>query len=411
MSLPITAVSALLGTRIVVDNLGPSGFAFFALVTTLPTLLPLNDLGTGAAIVGAASQESDVGNQDLRRTITASARVLTCMGCVGVLVGIVPALMGVWGTLLNSETQRSVEISVAVAFVLFGCSLPLNLGNSVLIALNRNHISLLVQTVGSLLTLGFIFLSGAVNAPSMVFIASGFVSQCLAGAACLLWAGRILGLPLIGLVLGCLGPRRAVTRIWHLAGPMAAINAALAVAFSTDRLVLIHVADPAAMAAYSAGSRLFTPALALASATGLPLWTVFARQRDTSGEPHARDVARLTVYFAIGGAVIGGGLILFGPAVASWMLHGQVAVGTGLMAAFAALLLVQSAAYPISMLLTDAAGLKFQAKRACVMAVLNLVLSIVLARHLGPSGPVIGSVIAVTTCLFLPNVRRVMSHA
>jgi hypothetical protein len=411
VSLPITTVSALVATRTVVDTLGPSGFAFFALVTTLPTLLPINDLGTGAAIVGATWQKSDGRNQDLRRTITASARLLSCMGCLGALAGIVPAFMGVWGTLLNSEAQHSVEISVAVAFVLFGCSLPLNLGNSVLIALNQNHISLLIQMVGSLLTLGFISISGAVHAPSMVFIASGFVSQCLVGLTCLLWAGRIIGLPLLGLVLGSLGPGRAVTRIWHLAGPMAVINASLAVAFSTDRLVLIHVADPAAVAAYSAGSRLFAPTLALASATGLPLWAVFARQRDTSGGPRARDVARLTVYFAIGGAVVGGGLILFGPAVASWMLHGQVTVGTGLMAAFAALLLVQSAAYPTSMLLTDAAGLKFQAKRAGVMAVLNLVLSIVLARHFGPSGPVIGSVIAVTTCLFLPNVWRVMSRA
>ena len=165
------------------------------------------------------------------------------MGCLGALAGIVPAFMGVWGTLLNSEAQHSVEISVAVAFVLFGCSLPLNLGNSVLIALNQNHISLLIQMVGSLLTLGFISISGAVHAPSMVFIASGFVSQCLVGLTCLLWAGRIIGLPLLGLVLGSLGPGRAVTRIWHLAGPMAVINASLAVAFSTDRLVLIHVAD------------------------------------------------------------------------------------------------------------------------------------------------------------------------
>ncbi|MFI2202781.1 lipopolysaccharide biosynthesis protein [Streptomyces sp. NPDC020192] len=398
-----------------VDALGPTGFAFFALVTTLPLLLPLNDLGTGAAIVEAMGKRSADDHRDLHGTIITSARLLSCAGILSALVGIVPACFGVWSTVLNSGAQRSGEVSVAVAFTLFGCSLPLNLGNSVLIALNRTHIALLFQMLGSVLTLGLVVLSGVVHAPSTAFIVSGFAAQCLVGAACLLWAGRILGLPLLGMVLGSLDTRHTPTRIWHLAGPMAVINAALAVAYSTDRLVLVHTVDSDAVAAYSAGARLFAPAVALASATGLPLWTVFARQRGTSGRPHARHVARhvarLTLYFAVGGAILGAGLIFFGPAVASWMLHGKVEVGTGLMAAFAALLLVQSASYPASMWLTDAAGLKYQAQRAGVMALVNLALSIVLARHLGASGPVIGSVVAVMTCLFLPNLRRSMSHA
>ncbi|MGW0206733.1 lipopolysaccharide biosynthesis protein [Streptomyces sp. NPDC003233] len=394
-----------------VDALGPTGFAFFALVTTLPLLLPLNDLGTGAAIVEAMGKGSANNRRDLHGTIITSARLLSCAGILSALLGIVPACFGVWSTVLNSGAQRSGEVSVAVAFTLFGCSLPLNLGNSVLIALNRTHTALLFQMLGSVLTLGFIVLSGVVHAPSAAFIVSGFAAQCLVGAACLLWAGRILGLPLLGMVLGSLDTRHTPTRIWHLAGPMAAINAALAVAYSTDRLVLVHTADSEAVAAYSAGARLFAPAVALASATGLPLWTVFARQRGASGRPDARHVSRLTLYFGIGGAILGAGLIFFGPAVASWMLHGKVEVGTGLMAAFAALLLVQSASYPASMWLTDAAGLKYQAQRAGVMALVNLALSIVLARHLGASGPVIGSVVAVMTCLFLPNLRRSMSHA
>jgi O-antigen/teichoic acid export membrane protein len=411
VSLPITAVSTLVATRTVVDSLGPSGFAFFALVTTLPLLLPLNDLGTGAAIVEAAGKGNRESYQGLRGTIVTSARLLTCMGILGALVGIIPACLGAWGTLLNSEVQRYVDFSVAVTFVLFGCSLPLNLGNSVLIASNRTHVSLLFQMLSNLLTLGFILLSGAAHAPSTAFIVSGFAAQCLVGAMCLLWAGRILGLPLLSMVLGSLGPRHTPTRIWHLAWPMAIINAALAVAYATDRLVLLHFANSDAVASYSAGARLFAPAVDLVSATGLPMWSIFARQRGTSNGPKARNVASLTLYFAVGGAIIGGGLILFGPAVASWMLHGKVEVSTGLMAAFAALLLVQSAAYPTSMWLTDGAGLKFQAKRSVVMALVNLGLSIELARHLGASGPVIGSVVAFTTCLFLPNFRRSMSHA
>jgi O-antigen/teichoic acid export membrane protein len=411
VTLPVAAVVMLAGTRTVVDSLGVTGFAFFALVTTLTAVLPLGDLGVGAAIMEATAQSHGRDREPLRCAIVSASRTLLCAGSLVAAVGIVPACFGAWAPLLGRVAQPGADAAVAVAFTLWGCSLPLSLGRSILIALNRTPLTILLQTTGSVFGLILLLTAAAAHSMPAAFVASGFLAQCAVGMACLLLAGRILDLPLLGLVFGGVRPRQATARIRHLAGPMAVINAATVISYATDRLVLSHLTDSATVAVYSAGAQLFTPAVGLVGVAGLPLWAHFARQRNAPDMPSRSDVARLTCWFAASGLVIGLGLVLVGPAVSSWMMHGRSHAGLGLMASFAALLFVQAAYYPAGMWLTDASGLRFQAVRASVMAAVNLALSIPLARLGGAPGPVLGSVAAFASVVFVPSLRRALSRA
>jgi O-antigen/teichoic acid export membrane protein len=409
LTLPVTAVTMLLTTRAVVDSIGVAGYALFALAVTLPAILPLGDLGVGAAIVEAMASSRE--REQLRRAITSGARTLLCAGALIACVGILPALGGWWAPMLGRTAQPGTDAAVAVTFSLFGCSLFLSLGKSLLVALNRTHMTLLFQGAGSVLALFLTLACVASHAPAAVLVAPGFLGQCLVGLVCLAWASRLLHMPVLGLVLGCWRQSRAGTRIRHLAGPMAVINAGSTIAYSTDRLVLSHTTDSAVVAAYSAGAQLFTPAMGLLSVAGLPLWVLFAHQRDTADQPGRRKLMALTAYFGLGGLVVGLGLILIGPTVGSWMMHDRTEVGTGLIAAFAALLVAQAVNYPASMWLTDATGLRFQAIRVSIMATANLALSIPLAHLLGAPGPVLASAIALIVAVLIPTLRRALSHA
>jgi O-antigen/teichoic acid export membrane protein len=411
VTMPVAAIVMLLGTRTVVDSLGVSGYALYALVTTLTAMLPLGDLGVGAAVVEAAVAGREGDREPLRRAVLSGARVLLLVGSLAAAVGVLPASFGLWGPMLGKAAQPGVDAAVCVAFALMGCSLPLQLGRSVLIAVNRAPLALLLQAGGGALGLVLLLGAAALRAAPVVFVASGFLAQCVMGVVALLLAGRITGLPLLGLVLGCARAGQPTVRIRHLAGPMAVINASTVVSYATDRLVLSHVTGPAAVAVYSAGAQLFTPAAGLVGVAGLPLWALFARQRRPADRPSRADLARLTRWFTTGGLLLGLALILLGPAVSSWMMHGRGRAGVVLMAAFAALVLVQAAYYPAGMWLTDAAGLRFQATRAAVMAVVNLAASIPLARLLGPAGPVIASVAAFSCVVFVPSFRRALSRA
>jgi O-antigen/teichoic acid export membrane protein len=410
-TLPVAALTALLGTRTVVDSLGVSGYALFALATTLPALLPLGDLGVGAAIVDAVARETEGDRELLRGAVTTGARTLMLAGGAIAAVGILPAFLHAWTPLLGHTAQPGTEAAVALAFTLFGCSLPLSLGKSLLVALGRTHVAVLLQGLGAVVTLLLLLAAAAAHARPALFVASGFLSQCAVGVASLLVVGRLADMPLLGLVLAGARPRHHRARIRHLAGPMAVISAGTAVAYSTDRLVLSHMSDSTTVALYSTGAQLFTAAAGLVGAAGLPLWTRFAHQRHSRSRGSRRDVVRLTGFFAGGGLTLALGFVLLGPTAGSWMVHDRVQPGRGLMTAFAALVFVQAVNYPASMWLTDAAGLRFQAVRVGVMAVVNLALSIPLAALLGASGPVIASVVAFTTIVLLPTLRRALSRA
>jgi O-antigen/teichoic acid export membrane protein len=284
--------------------------------------------------------------------------------------------------------------------------MPLGLGKSVLLAVNRNEVSFLLQGAGSVLQLALVLCAVGLDAPTSVCISAVFLSQSIVNAAGVVLASRYLGMPLLGMILCSVRGRASNggVPIAHLALPMTITTAAVAVAYSTDRLVLSHTADAMAVAGYSAGAQFFAPASSLLSAAGLPLWALFARRRRSYGAPR-RQLAWLTGYFAAGSLVLGIGIVVLGPLAGTWMMHEQISVGTELMVVFAVLLFVQAVACPANMWMTDAAGLRFKAITFSLMAVVNLALSIPLAR-LGPEGPVIGSVVSYAVLVLVPTLLR-----
>ncbi|MDQ1029177.1 O-antigen/teichoic acid export membrane protein [Streptomyces umbrinus] len=404
--LVLGGAATLLSARSVVDTLGIAGYALVALVSTLPSLLAVSELGVGAAVIDAFSSGD---REHMLRTITAGARTLLCAGSAIAVCGVLTAVSGAADALLASTSGPGAAPCIAVVSVLFGCSLPLSLGGSVLGGLGRYHFAVLLQGAGTLIALTVVLLGAAYDAPPAVFAASVLIGQCAAGAGSLLLAGRMLRMRLLRVVLFPLR-RFPGTRIIQLAGPMAVIKVTSAVAYGADRLVLSSVATPVAVAVYSAGAQLYAPASALIAAAALPLWRMFSRHRRTSPQAPRRQLLQLTAYFTAGGLAISVLLVTAGPTVASWMLHGRVAVGPGLMAAFSALVLSHAVNYPVAMWLSDPAGLRFQAVRAVLMAVVNLAASVPLAHFMGPTGPVFASAGAHFLCVTVPCHRRVFTR-
>jgi Na+-driven multidrug efflux pump len=124
-----------------------------------------------------------------------------------------------------------------------------------------------------------------------------------------------------------------------------------------------------------------------------------------------REYVCIVAVFALAGLCIGLLLVWFGPFVGDIASGGVIVIGRDLMVAFAVLILVQSIHFPGGMFLTDVSGLRAQAVMSAVMLLINLPLSVLLARSLGAVGPVLGSAIAMVVAVLVPTavlvVRRV----
>ncbi|NGN65085.1 hypothetical protein G5C51_14410 [Streptomyces sp. A7024] len=410
--LPIAGLAALLSARIVTDELGLAGYALFALITTLPALLPLGDLGAGAALLDAVAADdgSPRARAHTRGTLISGARMLNLAGAAVAATGLVLAGTGTHTWLLGTAATPSAGACVAVAGVLIGCTLPLGLGASALAAIDRYHVALLLQAAGSAAGFGLVVVAAGLDAHAAVYCAGPLAGQCAAGAAALALAARALGMPMLRTVAASVRPGQQGTRIMHLAGPMTVIYTTSALTYGTDRLVLGHTTSAAAVAVYSAGAQLYRPAAALLSSAALPLWGRYVQRRGAGGGTPRGELARLVAWFAGAALVVGGGLVACGPPVADWMLHGEAPVGPGLMAAFGLLILVHAVNHPVGMWLSDAPGLRFQARGAVAMTAVSLALSVPLAIALGPAGPVLASALAFAVCVAVPCHRRAFRH-
>ncbi|MFJ9865187.1 lipopolysaccharide biosynthesis protein [Streptomyces sp. NPDC101165] len=390
--------------------LGVSDYALFSLVVTLPVLLlPIGDLGIGAALIDAVegSKGSPGGREHIERTITSGARALTCTGVLIIIGALVVVATGAQSSLLGAASAPGAGASIATVAALMGCVVPLSLGYSALDALRRSHVSALLQAAGNVLALCLVLLFAALGSPVYCFVSAGFLGHCVAALIGLLMAGRALEMPLLRTVVTSLHPRQRVTRIVHLAGPKTVINVATAVAYGSDRLVLSHTAGPIAVAVYSAGAQLYTPAWALVNAGTVPLWNMFVRQRRDSDRVPKAELGRIMLWFGTGALLVGVGLVTLGPSVTRWMTHGGAGAGSALMAAFAALLLAHAVVSPVAMWLTQPAALRLLAGRYVRMAVVSLALSVPLAWLIGPAGPVVASVASHTVCVSIPCFRSV----
>ncbi|MEV6290598.1 hypothetical protein AB0M41_09250 [Streptomyces sp. NPDC051896] len=412
VALPVSGLAALLSVRTIVNELGVAGYALFAVVTTLPALLPIGDLGAGAAVIDAIASSDGSGTcrEHIQRTVVSGARALTWTGLFIAASSVLAVWSGAHTKILGTAAGTGAGACLITVGVLLACSLPLSLGASTLSAVGRFHVAQLLQAGGSVLGLAVILVAAALHAPAAMYCAAGPFGQCVGGATALLITGRQLRMPLLRTVALSLRPGLRTTRIIHLAGPMAVISATSALTYGTDRLVLGHVAGAVDVAVYSAGAQLYAPASSLIQAAGLSLWALFTRHRTTDDRSPKAELLRLTWRFTAAAVPIGALLVTAGPFVASWMMHGRVVVGGELMAAFATLILVHAVNYPVGMWLTDAASLHFQAVCTAVIAVLSLALSIPLAAALGPAGPVLASTAAYGSCVLAPCFRRVFRN-
>ena len=407
--LPLIAICGLISVRLQIGTLGVTAFAAIAILATLPALIPIGDLGLGAAVTNAiAADDGYEGPPRFLGVLVSSLRVLVSVGLVVAICSVTLGLTGIWSHLLGLNAVPGANPAAAIAFALFGLSMPLALGQRVLLGLGKNHVAIGFQGAAAVVALLLTVVGAFVELDLLWFASTAPAAVAISGAAS--W---VLGLRRLGVSAGSLlrlVANRSVRgdRVRHFAAPMAVVSLSLPIAYQSDRVVLSWVVDLAAVAVYSIGAQLYAPLLSLITSSGSSLWTVFARARTAGVAVERTQFLKIQAGFAVLGLVGAAGLILLGRPLGSLISGGEVLPPVGLLAAFGLLLVVFAIYYPAGMFLTDSGGLRLQAATSVAMALVNVALSIVLARCLGAPGPVLASAVAILVCMFVPTMREVL---
>jgi O-antigen/teichoic acid export membrane protein len=404
ITLPVTGLAGLVLTHEIIARRGSTVYAEVALIWSVALVLQFADLGTGAAVINVISRSEDPqSDAEVVDTLRAALRALVVSaGVLSVAALVVHQTIG-WDSLLRVRASpTAVNDGALIVFLLVAVALPLALWPRILLGYGYNPVVIVLSGLGGpiALLIGLVLLSAHARV-ALLASTIGLANLVVA----LLAVAFIYRRHLVRIreVTRHLWTRRAGAGVFASAAPMFVILVVQPAALQTDRIVLSWRSTQYAVATYSLAAQLYAPLLSVVTAAGAPLWPHFARMHDRSEITVRRALRAGSGVLGLGLLMVAG-LLALGVPISRLVGGHAVSPGWGVFIAFAGLLAVQTITVPFGMLLTDPAGLRFQAAFLAAMMVVNLGLSWMLSPSLGDAGPVLGSVIAVALCQLIPCV-------
>lgn len=414
--LPLTAVLGIISTRLIIENYGAAAYAQYGLLVGIGALLPFVDLGISAVIMKTVAESPDPARDEVvRRILITSVRLLFLSGLVVIAVSLIITFAGGWTPLLGGVVMPGYgPIAAALCLCAIGATLPFGIGQRILTGLGKNHVTIVLMGLQSpvVLIVLIVLIKTTVNAGPWLAVVPYAATMALSVVTTLVAARRIS--PQVRSAIRSAPRLRAVRggKVFHVAWPMLTQMIALPLAMQSDRIVLSHLTGSDDLASYNLASQMYNPIWQVASAAGLALWPIFARQR-TRNESSGTSPAQMAVAFGLGAAAVTTVISLVSPWVARIASAGEIQLDLPLILAFSVLMVFQSMKVPLGMYMTDVPGLRFQAYFVLLLVPVNLGLSLILTLRVGAAGPVIGSAVAVLLCQVITNwwyVRRKLKH-
>lgn len=404
VAIVLASGSGLVTTAIVTRHLDVAEFGWLSLIIAMPMLVPFADLGIGTAVTNLVAQASnEIGRARAMAAIRRSIVLLSVSSLLMLASMSVVTLCGWWPALLGIENgHNGVVASALVVGVAFASSLPVSVGDRVLLGLHRPATSnfILASRWVCILTGSAVV---AVSPQSGSILAYAVVhAVCLIGAALtsFLMAAKYLsshGWPKRG---SSAGFDRNLLR--SHAVPTLVGTVAFSLTYQSDRIVISHVLDAADLAIYSLAASFYAPAYSIVVAVGMSAWPAIASARASGdGEWSMRLIKIGTGLALLVGITGAGAFAVIGPAVGEVLANGRISTPSSLYGAFGILLALQL--FPQFAIggLMHPSGLRLQACCMVAVCVAGVPLSVMLASIWGAAGPVWASVI-VTGCLYSP---------
>ena len=382
---------------ITLPYLGPERFGMWMTINSLVALASFADLGMGLALMNTVAAAHGRGDtQGQRASFTNAIATSLVIACVlgAVFLGAEgfvswPQLLNVSGAGATGEARTSVLVIVAVFLV----GLPLGLANSVWNGLQRTYVPNLSVALGAAVgLLGVIFsVKLGFGVPALVAAVSGGPLLASAVTFALLHAFRADIRPRIDLL-----SKLEAARLVAAGMSFVLLQLAIAVATSSDPLVLTRVIGHQAVAQYWVVSRLYAVPFGISVALISVLWPAF-REAGSRGDHAWVSRAFMRVVGASIAVVVPFSVVavFVGPAVVSFITAGRIALDGSLFVAFGASTLAWTLANSLSVLLNSVAVVWPQVLSWGLMAVANISLGVALASRIGTSGVVWASAITV----------------
>lgn len=397
-------------TRITLPYLGNERYAIWVTLSSITALLAFADLGIGSGLINSVS---DANGRDDRasaqKSVSNAFLMLTALALLlgAILIIIYP--MVPWDHIYNVTSSLAKSEAAPVSAIFIACfliSMPLGVVQDALTGYQEVYIDnlwLIGARVSSLfgiiiavqLDAGLVWLVAALVGLPLIVIALEFIW--------FFWFRRSWLRP----TLRSADPK-IVWFLMRLGWMFFSLQIAGTLAYNIDNLVIAQVISPEAVTNYSIPSQLFKLSTVVISLVSLPLWPAYGEaiaRHDLHWVKRTFRLSLLLNFFS--SAAMSLVLVIAGKPLIHLWLGQTVTLDPVLMIALAVWTIIYNVSSALSMLFNAASVIRFQVIWATTMAVANLGLSVLLTRHYGTVGVVLGSIYSYAICIFPPYFWKV----
>lgn len=391
----IGLLTSLVSVPLTYRYLGAERYGIWMVLISIVAAMGFADLGIGNGLMNAISEAYGKDDRRLAREhLTSALALMLCIAAVLAVAGAVGYPYLPWMRLLNVKSPAAAGEGAKAFLVLYASfvlSIPLGVIGRAQAGLQKGYSSQIVSALGSILSLCAILIVISLHA-NLVWLVSALV---FAGLIAALFNGWILFRAHPWLLPSWrFYSATSAHKIFKLGIMFFVLQCSVALAFTSDNIVIDQVMGAAAVALYAVPQKLFGFVSSVVSMAINPLWPAY-------GEAIARgDVAWVrraffgSLWLVLAITVPACTLLVF---AGHWIL--RVAVGKSFQAPLSLLVVlgawsvVNSVSTVVGIMLNGAGILKQQMIVATVVSLTNLALSIYLTRRFGVIGVCLGSII------------------
>lgn len=406
LSRGIAFAGSLVTIPIALGHLGTDRFGLWIAIISLLVTLNFADLGIGNGLITTVADATARGDrEEVVHQVSSAAAVLLSISLGGAALFFLIDTQIDWGVLLNATTPRGVAEADGAMVVLALCllvAIPASLAQKIHLGLQEAFVAHLWAGAGSLLAIGGVVTAVGVGAslPWMVLAAAGGpVFTAMLNCLTLFYRRHPDLRPRLSAVskAGALvASRRGATFL--------ILGISASIAYQADHLIVARILGADAVSGYAVPLKLFFIAPTILGFVLVPLWPAYSEALASGDISWVKTALRRSILGGAGFTAAASGLLIaFGPSIIDAWVGDAVRPATSLLIGMGLWAVVNGIGGPIAMFLNGTDQLRFLVKITVLMAVTNLVLSVLLTRTIGIGGPVYASVVTQVVIVLVPS--------
>jgi O-antigen/teichoic acid export membrane protein len=393
----VSVATALISVPLTLHYLGPERYGMWMTMSSLILMFSFADLGMGHGILNVVADSS--GRND-RAAIRAAASsgffVLTIIAAVILVLFAAAYAFVPWFEIFNVKSEAArleAGPALAGAVVCFALGIPLGVVQRVQMGLQEVYAANLWRCLGSIL--------GLIGVLVVIWLKWGLLWLVVAFLGGPLVASIWNSVAFFGVSERDLAPQRRhisremIARIARIGLLFFGLQIAMAVAFTSDNIIIAQILGAEAVTDYAVPEKMFSLVGVIVSMVLFPLWPAYGEAIARGDQDWVRRTLLRSLTAAIATtAVLSLVLVIFGGRLVALWTGPVVEVPPMLLVGLAFWKVIEAGGNAVSMFLNGANVVRFQLYLAALVAILAIVLKVFLVTRIGISGVVWATIVA-----------------